>query len=202
MQAHWGIVHPNEKRLMEFPTYHDIFHAADRISQGSKGTRCVMCIIKKIIIINSNYDFFCVFASTSRMPGVDPQQSGLDDAFTPEQYDKMCTHLMERIAKDSDPKAAIMTMMTLSILFSASSRGDESLLLRFCDFGRPVVQPSVGPCQAELHKLVVFMAKTNAGKKPDIMPLIPHVNIDNCPVFAICYSTHLGLWPKDAQCNV
>ena len=119
---------------------------------------------------------------------MDPQQNGLDDAFTLEQYRQMCAFLTERIGIDKDPKDAIMTMMLLTMLFAATGRSDESLLLGICDFGRPVIQPNVGPCAAELHKLNVSMSKTH---KNEVMPLIPHVNVEQCPVLAICTYMHL-----------
>ena len=123
-----------------------------------------------------------------RRPGVDPQQNGIDDSFTHEQYTLMNNYLVEMIATKKDNRRYILTKLVLDLLYAATGRSDESLMLRLCDFGRPEIQPNVGPCAGELHKLAVFMGKSGTAN-PELMPLMPHTNIDLCALFAI--STYL-----------
>jgi len=104
-----------------------------------------------------------------------------------DEYITMNKYLMEAIENERGRERlqAIQTKVILDILFAAGSRSDESLSLRFSDFYKPEVQPFVGPCVATLHKIVAGHSKTG-NKAAETMPMLEHLDVDLCPVFAIC----------------
>ena len=69
----------------------------------------------------------------------------MDDTFDPEQYNSMCKRLNETIMTAKDPDKAIRTLSLMTMLYFCAARSDESQSIQFCDFGKPLTFPSIGP---------------------------------------------------------